>query len=176
MRNIYRRDYSMALKEAVENYLKARKVEYTLEEKEGNFKFPWDTGTKLGVVNYWIMIYKEGVMLYAFLPFGEQVYTKEEREELLNFIISASYGELGCWTMDLRGDYGSAIAYRMYCEWGEKTPDESFFPWLDKHLKQCLIPFENFLPGFEDIIFHGSSCKMAMHGCLMKMFKEGREC
>mgnify|MGYP004492525195 CR=1 FL=1 len=114
MQYICRRVYSPVLKKAVEEYLKAKGLEYTLNERDGSFKFSRDTGTELGVLDYRILVYKEGVMIYEILPFREEIYTRKEREELMNFIISASYGELGCWTMDIESDSFSSVLFPVF--------------------------------------------------------------
>ena len=173
MQYICRRAYSPVLKKAVEEYLQAKGLEYTLNERDGSFKFSRDTGTELGVLDYRILVYKEGVMIYEILPFREEIYTRKEREELINFIISASYGDPGCWTMDIRGDYGGEIAYRIYCDWGKEVPDERWTSWLDRYFERVLLPMHNFLHGFEDIIYNGTTSRWAIHLCIINILPEG---
>ena len=141
--------YSHAIADAVNDFLKEDKWKYFFDESKGVFKFGLRMGGKLHNIDYRIAVHKGDYVVYAFSPIGVDEHDKTMLQDMSVFITRANYGmTCGNFEMDMRD---GEIRFKCYvsCE-GNAVPTKEIIR------ESIYIPakmYDRYAPGILGIVF-----------------------
>jgi len=141
--------YSHAIADAVNDFLKEDKWKYFFDESKGVFKFGLRMGGKLHNIDYRIAVHKGDYVVYAFSPIGVDEHDKSMLQDMSVFITRANYGmTCGNFEMDMRD---GEIRFKCYvsCE-GNAVPTKEIIR------ESIYIPakmYDRYAPGILGIVF-----------------------
>lgn len=161
-------EYSMEVKNVLEDYMKKKELCYTFAEEYGLFYFDVSlSASAIKKIDYFLYISDSDFIVYAIMPIGVNINDKRALQRAAEFICRANHG-LKFGNFELDYDKGE-IRYKYPVECFDNVPSLSTFE------KSIVIPLK-MVDGYSlelfKVIYLNKSIEEALEECKNKTIQE----